>query len=245
MNYNFLFIIFAPLIGFLITLIIIIIENRVRVKINSKVSCLSVIGLTFFSTCLALKLFFLASSYKLGAYWFNFKLMPWFLVTTNLGFDFFNLKWGTLFDSLSITMFLVIMFVSVLVQLYATEYMSHDTNRTRFVGYLALFVFFMTMLVVSDNYVQMFIGWEGVGLVSYLLINFWYTRVEAARSALKAIGVNKFGDYAFIVAVIFIFKLLGTVEYDKVFSSISFYSEQTISILFFEQSTVVVISFFY
>jgi proton-translocating NADH-quinone oxidoreductase chain L len=244
MNYNFLFIIFAPLIGFLITLIFIIIENWMRIKINSKISCLSVIGLTFFSTCLALKLFFLASSYKLGSYWFNFKLMPWFLITTNLEFDFLNLKWGTLFDSLSITMFLVIMFVSVLVQLYATEYMSHDINRTRFVGYLALFVFFMTTLVVSDNYVQMFIGWEGVGLVSYLLINFWYTRVEAARSALKAIGVNKFGDYAFIIAVIFIFKLLGTVEYDKVFSSIALYSNQNISLLFFDQSVVTIISFF-
>jgi proton-translocating NADH-quinone oxidoreductase chain L len=244
MNYNFLFIVFAPLLGFLVTLLIIIFENVFKAKLNSKVSCLLVVGLTSFSTFLALKLFFLASTYKLGNYWFDFKLAPWLLVTSESVFDFLNLKWGLLFDSLSITMFLVIMFVSVLVQLYAVEYMSHDTNRTRFVGYLALFVFFMTMLIVSDNYIQMFIGWEGVGLVSYLLINFWYTRVEAARSALKAIGVNKFGDYAFIIATVLIFKLIGTVEYDKVFSSISLYSEQTVSFLVIEQPIVTVIAFF-
>jgi proton-translocating NADH-quinone oxidoreductase chain L len=223
MLYNYIILIFAPLMGFLINFSIIFFETIYSVKINSKFTSLMIVLTTFFSTTLSLKLFYLSSQYKLFDYWFNLKFSIWFYFdSTYLLQEYSKLKWGFLFDSLSITMFLVITFVSVLVQLYATEYMSHDLNRTRFTAYLGLFVFFMILLVSADNYIQMFIGWEGVGLVSYLLINFWYTRVEAARSALKAVGVNKFGDYAFVMALIFMFKYFNSVEFETIFSTANF-----------------------
>jgi proton-translocating NADH-quinone oxidoreductase chain L len=155
-----------------------------------------------------------------------------------------DLKWGILFDSLSSTMLVVITFVSLLVQVYSIEYMSHDINRTRFMSYLSLFVFFMIVLVTSNNFLQMFIGWEGVGLVSYLLINFWFTRVEAARSALKAIGVNKIGDFGIVMAILLIFYLFGSLNYDIVFYYSQFLDYQTFNLLGYEINSLTLIGIF-
>ena len=100
------------------------------------------------------------------------QLMPW------IDSELFNVDWGFLFDTLTVVMCCVVTFVSSLVHLYSTEYMAFDPHLPRFMSYLSLFTFFMLILVTADNYIQMFVGWEGVGLSSYLLINFWFTRIQ-------------------------------------------------------------------
>ena len=99
-------------------------------------------------------------------------------------------------------MLILVTFVSLLVHLFSTSYMDGDPHINRFMGYLSLFTFFMIVLVTADNVVQMFIGWEGVGLTSYLLINFWYTRIQANKAAIKAMIVNKVGDVGFLIGVV-------------------------------------------
>lgn len=116
----------------------------------------------------------------------------------------YQANWALLFDSLTIVMLLVITSVSGLVHLYATSYMSADPHLSRFFACLSLFTFFMLMLVTAENYFQLFVGWEGVGLCSYLLITFWYTRLQANKSALQAVVVNKVGDLALVLALLLI-----------------------------------------
>src|SRR6202012_4093840 len=98
-----------------------------------------------------------------------------------------NVSWGFLFDSLTVTMLIPVLFVSSLVHIYSISYMAEDPHNQRFFSYLSLFTFFMLILVAGDNYFVMFIGWEGIGISSYLLINFWYTRIQANKSGIKAL----------------------------------------------------------
>lgn len=157
-----------------------------------------------------------------------------------------SLNWEFIFDSITCIMLLLVFFVSSLVHLYSVDYMSDDPHFSRFFSYLSLFTFFMVVLVTSGNVIQLFIGWEGVGLASYLLINFWFTRVEANKSALKAIIVNRFGDFFFYLAIIFIFYLFKTFNFFTIFSlsylfaldsfvifSCNFYILKIISLLLF------------
>ena len=140
------------------------------------------------------------------------KLWKWFdseLLTTNFGFQF---------DALTGIMLVVITSISALVHIYSTGYMSGDPHIPRFMCYLSLFTFFMILLVTSDNYVQLFIGWEGVGLCSYLLINFWFTRIKANKAAIKAMLVNRVGDIGLVLAMFVIFKEFGSLEFSTVFS---------------------------
>ncbi len=118
-------------------------------------------------------------------------LISWF----NL--NIFNLDWCFYFDTLTVTMLFVVTFISLLVHFYSISYMEQDPHFIRFISYLSLFTFFMLILVTSGNYVQFFLGWEGVGLCSYLLVNFWFTREQANKSAMKAIIVNRVGDFFF------------------------------------------------
>ena len=120
---------------------------------------------------------------------------------------------GLQFDSLTSTMLILITSVSALVHIYSTGYMSDDPHIPRFMSYLSLFTFLMIVLVTSDNYVQLFIGWEGVGLCSYLLINFWLTRIKANKAAIKAMLVNRVGDIGLLLAMFLIIKEFGTLEY--------------------------------
>ena len=106
-----------------------------------------------------------------------------------------------LFDELCLFMFLLVIGVSLTVHVYSIEYMADDPNRNLFLGYLSLFTSFMLLLVSAGNFIQFFVGWEGIGLCSYLLINFWYMRVEANLAAIKAVVVNKIGDCAFVIGV--------------------------------------------
>jgi NADH:ubiquinone oxidoreductase subunit 5 (subunit L)/multisubunit Na+/H+ antiporter MnhA subunit len=127
-----------------------------------------------------------------------------------------NLSFEFLFDTITSVMLLVVSFISLLVHLYSLEYMKYDPHLIRFMTYLSLFTFFMFVLVTSGNFVQLFLGWEGVGLASYLLVNFWFTRTQANISALKAVIVNRIGDFAVYIAILlifFTFKTLVFIQY--------------------------------
>jgi len=140
------------------------------------------------------------------------KFIPW------INSGVLNVDWGFLFDSLTVVMCCIVTFVSSLVHLYSTEYMSHDPHLSRFMSYLSLFTFFMLILVTADNYVQMFVGWEGVGLCSYLLINFWFTRIQANKAAIKAMVLNRIGDFGLVLGILIIFIKFKAVDYGTVFS---------------------------
>ena len=116
-------------------------------------------------------------------------------------------------------MLVVVTTVSALVHVYSIGYMSHDPHQARFFSYLSLFTFAMLMLVTSDNLLQLFFGWEGVGLASYLLIGFWYDRPSANAAAIKAFIVNRVGDFGFALGIFATFKLFGSIEFDTIFSA--------------------------
>jgi len=142
--------------------------------------------------------------------------------------DILNVDWSFLFDSLTVTMLVVVNTVSVLVHIYAANYMGQDPHVSRFMSYLSLFTFFMIILVTGDNFLQLFLGWEGVGLCSYLLINFWYTRIQANKSALKAMILNRFGDYTLMLAIILIFTVFKSLDYSVIFVLAPFFIKKTI-----------------
>ena len=144
-----------------------------------------------------------------------------------------NVCWGFLFDSLTAVMLCVVLIVSSLVHLYSTEYMKEDPHLPRFMSYLSLFTFFMLLLITSDNFFQLFLGWEGVGLCSYLLISFWFTRLQANKAAIKAVVVNKIGDFAIAIAIFAIFTLYNSLEYSVVFPVTPFFLNEFINFNFF------------
>lgn len=145
--------------------------------------------------------------------------------------EFLCANWGFLFDSLTVVMLIVVTFISTLVHLYSTEYMSHDPHLPRFMSYLSLFTFFMLILISADNFIQLFVGWEGVGLCSYLLINFWFTRIQANKAAIKAMIVNRVGDFGLALGIFAIFITFQSVEYSTVFALVPQYRFDTLQFL--------------
>jgi NADH-ubiquinone oxidoreductase chain 5 len=133
-----------------------------------------------------------------------------------------KLNWVFMFDSITSVMLVLVVFVSFLVHLYSMDYMNGDPHIVRFLGYLSLFTFFMLILITSGTFVQLFLGWEGVGLSSYLLINFWYTRVQANKSAMKAIIVNRFGDFGIYFALLIMFFYFKSFDFGVVFSLVPY-----------------------
>ena len=127
--------------------------------------------------------------------------------------------WSFRIDTLTVMMLVVVTTVSSLVHLYSIGYMNEDPARPRFFAYLSLFTFAMLMLVTSDNLVQMFFGWEGVGLASYLLIGFWYTKPSANAAAIKAFVVNRVGDFGFALGIFGVFVMFGSVSFDAIFAN--------------------------
>lgn len=149
------------------------------------------------------------------------KLSPW------INSELLNIDWGFMFDSLTVVMCCVVTFVSFIVHLYSTEYMAYDPHIPRFMSYLSLFTFFMVLLVTADNLLVLFVGWEGVGLCSYLLISFWFTRVQANKSAIKAVIMNRIGDMGVMVGLILIFILFKTFNFHIIFPLVPyFYNSQ-------------------
>ncbi|MBO9588028.1 NADH-quinone oxidoreductase subunit L [Devosia sp.] len=128
-----------------------------------------------------------------------------------------DLRWTLRVDTLTAIMLVVVNTVSALVHLYSIGYMSDDPHRSRFFAYLSLFTFAMLMLVTADNFLQMFFGWEGVGLASYLLIGFWYTKPSATAAAMKAFIVNRVGDFGFALGIFGAFLVLGHIDFDGAF----------------------------
>ena len=136
----------------------------------------------------------------------------------------FDISWGFMFDTLTVLMLVVVTTVSTIVHLYSIGYMETDPHIPRFFSYLSLFTFFMIILVTADNLVQMFVGWEGVGLCSYLLINFWHTRLQANKAAIKAVIVNRVGDFGLVLGMLGTFYIFKTLNYSTLFSLVPFYS---------------------
>lgn len=142
-----------------------------------------------------------------------FSLFNW--ITIDLLFLDFNF----LFDSLTVSMLSVVTLISFLVHIYSIEYMKDDPHQIRFFSYISIFTFFMVILVTAGNLVQLFIGWEGVGLCSYLLINFWYSRIDANKSSIMAMVTNKVGDLCLLISFSAIFYLYNSFDYSVIFSS--------------------------
>ena len=142
------------------------------------------------------------------------------IIATWISSGSLEVNWSMKIDSLSAVMLVVVTSVSALVHIYSIGYMSHDPHKPRFMAYLSLFTFAMLMLVTADNFIQLFFGWEGVGLCSYFLIGFWFKKESANKAAIKAFVVNRVGDFGFALGIFLIFYLFGTVNYSEVFAKI-------------------------
>ena len=142
------------------------------------------------------------------------------IIATWINSGSLNVNWSINIDALSSVMLVVVTMISSLVHIYSIGYMSHDPHKPRFMSYLSLFTFTMLTLVTSDNFIQLFFGWEGVGLCSYFLIGFWYKKKSANDAAIKAFIVNRVGDIAFALGIFLIFYIFGTVNYNEVFQKI-------------------------
>ncbi|MFG1758422.1 NADH-quinone oxidoreductase subunit L [Micromonospora echinofusca] len=149
-----------------------------------------------------------------------------FITVGDLRVDF-----GLLFDPLAAVFVLLITGVGFLIHLYAVEYMSHDAGRRRFFAYFNLFVAAMLLLVLGNNYVMLYFGWEGVGLASYLLISFWYERPSAATAGKKAFLMNRVGDAGLAIGIFIMFATLGTTQYDEVFNGVGSLTATTVLVL--------------
>lgn len=165
-------------------------------------------------------------------------------ISTWINCGLFIVNWGFLFDSLSISMLLMVSLISGVVHFYSAGYMNTDESFVRFMSYLSLFTFFMFILVSSDNFIQLFLGWEGIGLCSYLLISFWNTRVQANKSALKAVIINRIGDFGFLCGLVIVFYYFRTVDFAVVFALSPFFKNSTMWILGNEFFILNVICFF-
>jgi len=155
-----------------------------------------------------------------------------------------KIHWSIYVDSLTAVMLVVVNIVSALVHIYSIGYMSHDPHKPRFMSYLSLFTFMMLSLITADNFLQLFFGWEGVGLASYLLIGFWFKKESANNASMKAFIVNRVGDLGLLVAMFLIFKTFGTLTFSEVFSQAADQSKNLIKIFGGEYNLVTTICVF-
>ena len=200
---------------------------------------------------------FKASQIITTSFLFISAILSWFLFFSYLGeremeviyiFNWFTsgnfiVDWSIRLDSLTTTMFVVVCSVSACVHLYSIGYMSDDPSKERFMGYLSLFTFFMLMLVSSNNLLQMFFGWEGVGLASYLLIGFWYHKPSANNAAIKAFLVNRIGDFGYALGIAGIFYIFGSVEFSVIFDNAESFKDHSIQFIGLNFSTIDLLCF--
>ena len=168
----------------------------------------------------------------------NYKIFEW------VSSGNFIVNWSISIDPLSSVMLVVVTFISALVHIYSIGYMSKDPHKPRFMSYLSLFTFSMLALVVSDNFLQLFFGWEGVGLCSYLLIGFWYKKNSANNAAIKAFIVNRVGDFGLAVGIFLIFYHFGTVNFNEIFQIAPQYIGKEINFLWSEVNLITIICIF-
>ncbi|QKV17960.1 NADH-quinone oxidoreductase subunit L [Oricola thermophila] len=197
-------IVFLPLIGFLVA-------GLFGRSIGAKASEYVTSGLLVVSAVLSWIAYFSVAFSEEPA--FTVDVLRW-IQTGGL-----DVSWAFRIDTLTVVMLVVVNTVSALVHIYSIGYMHHDPDRPRFFAYLSLFTFAMLMLVTSDNLVQMFFGWEGVGLASYLLIGFWYKKPSANAAAMKAFIVNRVGDFGFSLGIFGVFVLFGSVSFATIFAN--------------------------
>jgi NADH-ubiquinone oxidoreductase chain 5 len=143
----------------------------------------------------------------------------------------FNILWGFNFDSLTVSMLIPVLIISLLVHIYSIGYMSHDPHNQRFFSYLSLFTFMMIVLVTANNILVMFIGWEGVGVCSYLLVSFWFTRIAANQSSISAFLTNRVGDSLLTVGMFIIILSIGNLDYGTIFSVAPYINENVITLI--------------
>ena len=155
-----------------------------------------------------------------------------------------KLHWSIYVDSLTAVMLVVVNSVSALVHIYSIGYMSHDPHKPRFMSYLSLFTFMMLSLITADNFLQLFFGWEGVGLASYLLIGFWFKKESANNASMKAFIVNRVGDLGLLIAMFLIFKTFGTLTFSEVFSQAADQSKNSIKMFGGEYNLITTICVF-
>jgi len=180
------------------------------------------------------------------AYFVFYKVVFGDVVITEIIFDWikvenFQARWIIVADSLSAVMLVVVTTVSSMVHLYAIGYMHHDPHKQRFMSYLSAFTFFMLMLVTSDNLLQLFFGWEGVGLCSYLLIGFWYQKESACKAAIKAFVVNRVGDLAFALGIYATYVTFNSIEFADIFNSLAHHKDDVMRVFGVEYKSVDVI----
>jgi len=159
----------------------------------------------------------------------------------------FDVRWEFYFDNLTLVMLLVVNSISFLVHLYSIDYMRQDPNRIKFMSYLSLFTFFMLLLITGDNFIILFLGWEGVGLCSYLLISFWHTRVQANKSAMKALIINRISDFGLTIGIVSIYFIFKSLNFGTVFAMAPFFQDKTFFFAGFELdilSTIAALLFF-
>ncbi|HEX4117904.1 MAG TPA: NADH-quinone oxidoreductase subunit L [Rhizomicrobium sp.] len=178
--------------------------------IGARASELVATGLLFVSAALSLVAF---NDVALEGHRYIIPILPW------IHSGSFVADWTVRIDSITAVMLVVVTGVSSLVHLYSIGYMAEDPHRPRFFSFLSLFTFAMLMLVTANNFLQLFFGWEGVGLASYLLIGFWYTRPSANAAAIKAFVVNRIGDFGFVLGVFGIWAVFGSLDFDTVFAA--------------------------
>ncbi len=203
-------IVFLPLIGFLIA-------GLFGRQIGAKASEYVTTGLMIIVAVLSWIVFFNVAMSHEAHEVIKVPVMRWI---QSGGID---VEWAFRIDTLTAVMFVVVNSVSCLVHLYSIGYMHHDPHRPRFFAYLSLFTFAMLMLITSDNLLQMFFGWEGVGLASYLLIGFWYKKPSASAAAMKAFIVNRVGDFGFILGISALFVMFGSINLETIFASAQSY----------------------
>src|SRR6202049_4462883 len=180
---------------------------------RSSKKAISTVALVFCGAAFAMALS-LAAGFSSASAPYSFDLAHWIRAGN------FQVDFGFYLDQLSLVMLLVVTGVGFLIHIYSVGYMWDDAGFYRFFSYLNLFMFFMLTLVLAGNYLQMFIGWEGVGLASYLLIGFWFTKDSAASAGKKAFIVNRIGDFGFLIALFLIIKHIGSLEFTQVFGSV-------------------------
>ncbi len=208
-------IIFLPLLGFLFCLLI---GNQFSYRIYQVITT----AILFLSAVFSWIIFFQYLNYKETEIIF---LLNWFSSGN------FIVDWSIRLDTLTSVMFIVVTTVSACVHLYSIGYMNEDQSKIRFMGYLSLFTFFMLVLVSSNNLLQMFFGWEGVGLASYLLIGFWNHKETANNAAIKAFIVNRVGDFGYALGIAGIFYVFGSISFENIFNQVDQYKDHKLEFL--------------
>nr|YP_009690386.1 NADH dehydrogenase subunit 5 [Coniferiporia sulphurascens]QEG57166.1 NADH dehydrogenase subunit 5 [Coniferiporia sulphurascens] len=145
--------------------------------------------------------------------------------------EFMSISWEFLFDQLTVSMFIPVLYISSLIHIYSIDYLSSDPHNQRFFSYLSLFTFFMLLLASGANYFVMFVGWEGIGVVSYLLINFYFTRIQSNKAAILALTMNRVGDMGLSIGFFALFAMFGSLDYSTIFSLAPLMNETAITVI--------------